>query len=146
MLTKLSQGFPFVGLRTTWTNQAVRNSAQDLIDLSMEKGLYSKELLSRLVYVSSSEADTRKFNDIGVQTVTLTMKDLSVWESLGARAKSEPLLFHITVAKLAGEERFWRTCLDVLSCLVDLLHIDEGGQILNFLWKAYFTGFETWQW
>ena len=132
MLGKLSEGAPFVGLRTAWTNQAVRNCVHDFIDLSKEKGLHSTVLLSRLVYVSSSEADTRKFKDIGVQTVTLTMKDLPVWESLLARAKSEPLVFHITVGKSAGEERFWRTCLDVLACLVDLLHIDEGGQILHF--------------
>ena len=120
-----------MGLRTTWTNQALRNCAYDLVDVAKEKGVLSPVLLSRLVYVSSSEADTRKFKDIGVQTVTLTMKDLPVWESLLARAKSEPLVFHITVGKSAGEERFWRTCLDVLACLVDLLHIDEGGQILH---------------
>ena len=39
MLTKLSQGFPFVGLRTAWTNQAVRNSAQDLICIYGEGSL-----------------------------------------------------------------------------------------------------------
>ena len=132
MLRKLSEDAPFVGLRTTWTNQALRNCLHDFIDLSKEKGLHSEVLLSRLVYVSSSEADTRKFKDLGVKTVTLTMKNLPVWEGLLARAKSEPLVFHITVGKLAGEERFWRTCLDVLACLVDLLHIDEGGQILHF--------------
>ena len=135
MLGKLSEGAPFVGLRTAWTNQAVRNCVHDFIDLSKEKGLHSTVLLSRLVYVSSSEADTRKFKDIGVQTVTLTMKDLPVWESLLARAKSEPLVFHITVGKSAGEERLWRTCLDVLACFVDLLHTDEAGQILHFFGK-----------
>ena len=92
-----------MGLRTTWTNQALRNCAHDLIDLSKEKGLHSTVLLSRLVYVSSSEADTRKFNDMGVQTVTLTMKDLPLWENLVARAKSEPLVFFMTVGKLMAE-------------------------------------------
>ena len=132
LLGKLSEGAPFVGLRTTWTNQALRNCAHDLIDLSKEKGLHSTVLLSRLVYVSSSEADTRKFNDIGVQTVTLTMKDLSVWEDLVAQTQKQPLVFFLTVGKLKNEERHYRTPLDALACSVDFLHVDEATQILNW--------------
>ena len=80
LLRQLTERAPFVGLRTTWTNQALKTCALDVIELSKEEGSYSSVLLSRLVYVSTSEADTRMFKDIGVQTVTLN--ELPVGEGL----------------------------------------------------------------
>ena len=89
-------------------------------------------LRSRLVVICSTDADTLKFQGLGVKTVTLAMKDLSVWEDLVAQTKSEPLVFFLTVGKLMNEERHYRTPLDALACSVDFVHVDEAAQILNW--------------
>ena len=144
MVDKLVGKSSFVGIRCAWTNAATQNCLHGLVDYAREQGCCSNVLKSRCVIICSSDSDTRTFKELGVQTVTLTMQDLSVWETFLSRANSEPLVFFLTVGKLMGEERFYRTPLDVLACLADLVHIDEASQLLNFngkhIWRVVKPG------